>query len=137
MSCLPHLSREDAPLGMSHVPHEVIQHASGHLSKVAVPSQCKGIQVGAGKLRVVIQHLLKVWDVPKVIHAVSVEAAANLIIHASLGHLLQSVCCHCQRLACTIITQLQILQQGDEAICLSLALQMSSLENPQISVMLH
>lgn len=84
------LCREDAALRMCHVPPQVVQDASRSPSKLLIPSQGKGIQVCADQLRVVIQHLLKVGDVPVVIHTVSVEAASHLVIHAPCCHLLQS-----------------------------------------------
>ena len=85
---------------MGHVPPEIIQNPSCHLSKCAVPSQGKCVQVSAGQLGIVVQHLLKMRDVPVLINAVSMEAAADLIVHAARCHLLQSECCHLQRLIC-------------------------------------
>ncbi len=86
---------------MGHVPPEVIQNPSCHLSKRPVPSQGKCIQVSAGQLGIVVQHLLEMGDVPVLVNAVSMEAAADLIIHAASRHLLQSECGHLQRLICT------------------------------------
>lgn len=79
---------------MSHVSPEVIQNPPCNLGKLVVPSQGKRIQVSAGQLGIVIQHLLKVGDVPMLIYTVSVETTANLIVHAAASHLLQGECCH-------------------------------------------
>ena len=95
-----HLGRKDAAFGMGYVPPEVIQNPPCNLGKLVVPSQGKCVQVSAGQLGIVIQHLLKVGDVPMLIHTVSVEATADLIIHAAASHLLQGECCHLQGLPC-------------------------------------
>lgn len=95
-----YLCRKEAAFGMSHVPPEVIQNPSCHLSKGPVPSQGIRIQVSAGQLGIVVQHLLKMGDVPMLIDTVSMESATNLVIHAAGCHLMQSECCHLQSLIC-------------------------------------
>ena len=95
-----HLSRKDAAFGMSHVSPEVIQNPSCNLGKLVVPSQGKRVQVSVGQLGVVIQHLLKVGDVPVLVYTVSVKPSADLIVHAATSHLLQGECCHLQGLPC-------------------------------------
>lgn len=94
------LCRKDAALWVCHVSPQVIQDTSCSPGKVLILGQGKSIQVGASQLRVVIQHLFKVRNVPEVIYAISVEASSDLIIHASCCHLLQGELYNFQDLTC-------------------------------------
>lgn len=85
---------------MSHIPSQVIQDTPCRPGKLLVSGQGKCVQVGASQLGVVVQHLLKVWNVPELIHAVSVEAAPYLVIHASCCHLLEGELYDVKCLAC-------------------------------------
>ena len=64
-----HLGREDAALGMGHVPTQIVQDAPGGGCIAGVPGQLEGGQVGLRQLRVVhvphFEHLLKVRHVPE------------------------------------------------------------------------
>ncbi len=95
-----YLCRKDTAFGVGHIPPEVIQNPSCHLSKRPVPSQGIRIQVCAGQLGIVVQHLLEMRNVPILIDTVSMESATNLVIHAAGCHLMQSECCLLQSLIC-------------------------------------
>ena len=50
-----------------------------------------------GELRLIVEHFLEVRDVPELIHRVAVEAAAEMIVHAAVGHLAQREQRHAER----------------------------------------
>ena len=54
-------------------------------------------QVGDGELRLVVEHLLEMRHEPALVHRVAMEAAAELIVHAALGHLAQREQRHVER----------------------------------------
>ena len=114
-----HLCRKDAALWMSHVPPEVVQNPSRHLSKLGVLSQSKSIQIGACQLWVIIQHLLKVGNVPMLIYAISVETTSYLVVHATSSHLLKCESGHLQHLPCRKDLSVHVLSKSVyETMCL-------------------
>ena len=62
-----------------------------------VARDLEGFEVGDGELRLVVQHLLEVRHEPVLVHRVAMEAAAELIVHAALGHLAQGEQHHVER----------------------------------------
>mmetsp|Transcript_8357 Transcript_8357/g.20802 ORF Transcript_8357/g.20802 Transcript_8357/m.20802 type:complete len:385 (+) Transcript_8357:1571-2725(+) len=61
-------------------------------------AQQERVQVRGRQLRVVVRHLLKVRHVPVLVHAVAVEPAAQVVVHATRRHLVQREHRHVQRL---------------------------------------
>ena len=114
-----HLCRKDAALWVSHVPPEVVQNPSRHLSKLGVLSQSKSVQIGAYQLWVVIQHLLKVGNVPMLIYAISVETPSYLVVHTTSSHLVKCESGHLQRLPCRKDPSVHVLSKlVYETMCL-------------------
>jgi hypothetical protein len=62
------------------------------------------MQVHANELRVVVEHLLEVGHQPPLVHAVARESAAEMVVHAALGHLPQRVQHHLQRRRPVVLT---------------------------------
>ena len=46
----------------------------------------EGVHIRAGELRLIVEHLLEVRDVPEGVHRVAVEAAADVVMHSARGH---------------------------------------------------
>ena len=67
-------------------------------AKRFVPRDLVGFQVGHGELRLVVEHLFEVRDVPARIGGVAVEAAAEVVVDAARGHVSQGDEIHFQRL---------------------------------------
>ena len=57
----------------------------------------KCVEIRAGELGLIVEHLFKMRDVPETIHGVAVEAAPEMIVHAALGHLLEGKERHVER----------------------------------------
>ncbi len=55
------------------------------------------MQVDAGQLGIVVEHLFKVGHEPMVVNGVAVESAPQLIVHPATGHRLQGLGHHLQR----------------------------------------
>src|SRR5262245_58147248 len=80
----------------THLSADKLQHVLGCISKELVMGNLISLEVGDGELGLVVKHLLKVRHVPGGISGITMEAAANVIMHASGGHPPQSVKCHLQ-----------------------------------------
>ena len=66
----------------------------------------------SGEQRVVVQHLLEVWNQPLFIHRVTRESAADLIVDSAAGHFAERGRYHLQRVVC--ICALPIAQKKIE-----------------------
>ena len=62
-----------------------------------VAGDLERLQIGDGELALVVEHLLEVRDEPALVDRVAMEAAAELIVHAALGHLAQGQQHHVER----------------------------------------
>jgi len=74
----------------THVSIDIFQDFSGNRGQVLIPGDEVGIQVGRDKLGLVVEHLLKMGDVPLFIGGVATESESNLIINSALSHHFQS-----------------------------------------------
>ena len=66
-----------------------LQAGFHHLAKGWVAGELPGVQVGAGQLSVVIQHLFEVRHAPEVISGITREASADHVVHAAASHGMQ------------------------------------------------
>ena len=55
------------------------------------------VHISAYEQRVIVEHFLEVWHQPAVVGGVTVKTAANLIVHPTIGHLVQCQRRHVQR----------------------------------------
>ena len=83
------LGRVEAALRRLQVVQQVIEGGSRDGRAGRVAGDLVGGGVGAGELRLVVQHLLEVRDPPEAVHAVTVEAAAQVVVHAAARHRVQ------------------------------------------------
>ena len=67
------------------------------VGKLFVTRDLVGFQVGDGELRLVVEHLLEVRDVPARVGRVAVKAAAQMIVDAARRHVTQRGEVHLQR----------------------------------------
>ncbi len=89
--------RDERALGRGHVAQEEVGRAARHPGQLAPPRHLPGLGVGHRQQRVVVEHLLEVWDEPFRVGRVAVEAAPHLVLEAPGGHPLQGEHRHVQR----------------------------------------
>ena len=81
--------RVERAFGRGHLAQHVVQGLAQHPGEVGPAGHLPGLGVGHRQQGVVVQHLLEVGDQPALVGRVAVEAAADLVVHAPGGHLLQ------------------------------------------------
>ena len=91
------LGRVESAVGVAHLAQDVVQNALSDLCVGRVPGGLVGVGVESGEKRVVVEHLLEVGDQPECVGGVPVKAAANLVVHASGGHLVEGQFEHLER----------------------------------------
>ena len=79
---------------VTHIPEEISESISRYLRIPTLICDLKCIEIGIDKLGLIIKHLFKVRDKPAFIDGITMKSAANLIIHATLGHLFEGKECH-------------------------------------------
>ena len=57
----------------------------------------KRFQIGDRELRLVVEHLFEMRHEPALVHRIAMKAAAELIVHAAVGHRAQRVERHVER----------------------------------------
>ena len=109
------LGRVEAAVGVGHVAQHVIEDAARGCGVLRVAGDLERFQVGDGELRLVVEHLLEVRHEPALVHRVAMEAAAELIVHAALGHLAQREQRHVERflvLGARVVAQQEVVDRG-------------------------
>ena len=81
---------EEGAVPVGHIAQDVIEDATRGGGVGGVAGNLKRFQVGGGELTLVVEHLLEVRHEPALVHGIAVKAAAQLIVHAALGHFPQS-----------------------------------------------
>ncbi len=81
----------EAAVRGEHLAPQVLQRPARRPRERRIPAELVGAQQRAGQLGVVVQHLLEVRHPPRLVHAVAVEAAAQLIVQAARQHAPQRV----------------------------------------------
>ena len=77
---------------------QVVEDALGDLAPLLVAGHLPGREVRAREQRVVVEHLLEVRHEPDRVDRVAVEAAAELVVDAAVGHALERAQRHRERL---------------------------------------
>ena len=80
------LGAVEAALTVEHLALEVVERLAHDPLEGRVAAELVAVQVDAGELRVVVEHLLEVRDQPLAIDAVARKAATELVVHAAGGH---------------------------------------------------
>ena len=80
-----------------HLPHDVVQDLLGDGAVERLAGHLPSVQVDAGQLGVVVEHLLEMRRQPVIVHRIAMESAAELVVHAAAGHGLQRLGDHLQR----------------------------------------
>ena len=80
------LGAVEAALFAEHLAFEVGERLAHDALVLRVAEELEGVQVDAGQLGVVVEHLLEVGHEPLDIDAVAGEATADLVVHAAAGH---------------------------------------------------
>ena len=81
---------------MEHLALDIGKNLLGHLTEKRLLGRLIGFQVEAREQRVVIEHFLKVRHQPALVHRITMEPAAEMIVHPSLSHLAQRMGSHLQ-----------------------------------------
>ena len=80
---------EEAAVGVGQVAEDVLEDVAGDLRVEGVAGDLEGFEIGEGELGLIVEHFLEVGDEPVSVDGVAVEAAAELVVHAALGHFAQ------------------------------------------------
>ena len=91
------LGRVEAPFGVGHPAEDVIHRLAGDAGERRVAGRLVGLEVDRGEQGVVVEHLLEVRDEPALVGRVAGEAAAEVVVDAAAGHLVERVPDHVQR----------------------------------------
>ena len=100
---------------VGHLARDVVQRLLGHPAKLVVARHLPHLDQQPRQLRVIVQHLFKVWRQPALVHRIAMETAAQLVVHAAARHLPQAVSHHFQRLLAAgpvVITQQEAQRHG-------------------------
>ncbi len=82
--------RVEDTLGSGHVAQHMFQRLLRDAGVQRLARELEGEQVGAGELRLVVEHLLEMRHAPETVGRVAVKAAAHLVVHAAVRHGLQT-----------------------------------------------
>ena len=85
------LGGEEAALGVAEVAEEVVERLTDDRLEPPLTGQLVPLEVGDGQLGVVVEHLLEVRHQPRLVGGVAREAAAEVVVHAAVGHRPQRV----------------------------------------------
>jgi hypothetical protein len=68
------------------VAEHVIKDFARHFFLRRTTRDLKTIEIGAGELRLIVEHFLEVRDVPEFVHRVAVKAPAEMVAQAARRH---------------------------------------------------
>ena len=72
--------------GVEHVEVPRVGRAEGDLGEQRIAARLPGIGIESEQRAVVVEHFLEMRDLPALVHAVTAEAATELIMDAAFGH---------------------------------------------------
>ena len=76
----------EAAAGIGQIAIDVDQGVLGDRRQQRIRGRLRRLDQREHELRLVVEHLLEVRDAPLLVHRVAVEAAADVVAHAALGH---------------------------------------------------
>ena len=76
---------------MGHVAEHVVQRAACDVREERIVRDLESFQVRNRQLRLVVEHFFEMRDEPALVHRITMKAAAELIVHAAVGHGTQGV----------------------------------------------
>ena len=85
------LGRGEAAAVQAQLAEDVVERQLDDPPVTHLAGHGVGMEVGEREQRVVVEHLLEVRHEPALVHRVTVEAAADEILHAALGHRVEGV----------------------------------------------
>ena len=77
----------ETALGIGEIAEDVVENIAGDIFFGGVVSDLEGVEVGASELGLIVEHFFEVGDVPEAVDGIAVEAAAQMIMDATGGHL--------------------------------------------------
>ena len=79
-------STKETTVTMGEITQYIFNGFARNLFPSFIAEQHSCMHVDAGKQCLVVEHFFEVGDEPHFIHAVSREAATNVVVHAATGH---------------------------------------------------
>ncbi len=92
------LGREEAAGRVAHLADDIVERLFGDAAIEWVAAVLERLDIDARQQRVVVEHLLEVRHQPLLVDAIAVESAAELVVHAALGHGAQGLLQHAHAL---------------------------------------
>lgn len=77
----------EAALGIGEITEDVAENIAGDIFFGGVVSDLESVEVGASELGLIVEHFFEVGDVPEAVDGIAVEAAAEMVMDATGGHL--------------------------------------------------
>ncbi len=81
-----------------HFAQDVIQRRADGAGKIGPTCDAVSVEIEAGELGIVVEHLLEMRNKPDFVDRVSVEPTADLVVNSTFGHLLKGQTDHLSRL---------------------------------------
>ena len=91
------LCRVKTTVGRGQVAQDIIQGFPNRSFELRIRCRLKRLGIGHHKLRLVIQHFFEMRHVPSVVYRITMETAAQMIIHSAASHLLECELHHVER----------------------------------------
>ena len=80
---------EAAVFCVIHLPQHVVKRLRCDVAIERLLRRLERLKIGDDELRVIVKHLLEMWDEPASIGGIAVETAAHLVIHTTPRHFFQ------------------------------------------------
>ena len=77
----------EAALGIGEIAEDIVENIAGDIFFGGIVSDLESVEVGASELGLIVEHFFEVGDVPEAVDGIAVEAAAEMVMDATGGHL--------------------------------------------------
>jgi len=77
----------ETALGVGEIAEDIAENIAGDIFLGGIVSDLEGVEVGASELGLIVEHFFEVGDVPEAVDGIAVEAAAEMVMDATGGHL--------------------------------------------------
>jgi len=88
----------EAAVGEPQLPQQIVERRLGDLAVPLLGRDEPAVEVRGGEQRIVVEHLLEVRHEPALVDGVTMETAAQQVVHAARGHAVERPGHHRQRL---------------------------------------
>ena len=109
--CL-HLPQIEPTAFRSHIAAHVIENVARDLAKSRVMRTLKCFEVGIRQLRLIVEHLFEMRDVPKAIDRIAMKSATKLVVHSAHCHFPEGEQYHFERMLTRIAILVRDVKSG-------------------------